>query len=627
MDKFNFETKDGIENNVEKIAEIFPSAVTEGKVNFDTLRTLLGDEVAGDERYEFTWVGKKEAMREAGKPIRKTLRPCPEESKNWEETENLYIEGDNLEVLKLLQESYLGKIKMIYIDPPYNTGNDFIYADDYSIRAVEYQEESGVLSEDGDRLFKNTDTNGRYHSDWCSMMYPRLVLARNLLSEDGVIFISIDENEAENIKKIADEVFGHENYRNQLLVRRRIKSLNLQFADNGLNSFNIAYEYVFVYSKTREFLFNPIRGEKKNSPLTGKWNVFWSNADRPTMRYDILGFAPKTGQWRWQQALADEAVKNYIEYENNFSSKMSLEEYNQMTGNSLRFIRRIPGGKGKNGGVQYWVAPSDTSLRTSNWTDLEVSQIAKDFDLPFDNPKNVSLIQTIISSVPGNNFTVLDFFSGSSTTADAVMRSNQLDNGSRKFIMIQLPEKTDKKSEAYKSGYRNIADIGKERIRRAGEMVKAEIREENKQVKLGEESKPIPDIGFRVFKVDESNMKDVYYSAEEYKQIELDQLVSNIKEDRTDMDLLFACLLDWGLPLSMPHYKEEIDGVTVHTYNNGDLIACFADNISEQLVRTIASRQPLRAVFRDSSFANSPSKINVEEIFKLLAPNTSIRVL
>lgn len=298
-----------------------------------------------------------------------------------------------------------------------------------------------------------------------------------------------------------------------------------------------------------------------------------------------------------------------------------------MTGNSLRFIRRIPGGKGKNGGVQYWVAPSDTSLRTSNWTDLEVSQIAKDFDLPFDNPKNVSLIQTIISSVPGNNFTVLDFFSGSSTTADAVMRSNQLDNGSRKFIMIQLPEKTDKKSEAYKSGYRNIADIGKERIRRAGEMVKAEIREENKQVKLGEESKPIPDIGFRVFKVDESNMKDVYYSAEEYKQIELDQLVSNIKEDRTDMDLLFACLLDWGLPLSMPHYKEEIDGVTVHTYNNGDLIACFADNISEQLVRTIASRQPLRAVFRDSSFANSPSKINVEEIFKLLAPNTSIRVL
>ena len=440
MEKMKMESVDMTVHNIEKIAELFPNCITEmldekkttterkvykKAINFDMLKQILSNDVLdGDEAYEFGWVGKKTSIVDANKPIRKTLRPCKEESKDWDTTENLYIEGDNLEVLKLLQESYLGAIKLIYIDPPYNTGNDFIYHDDFSQSVFEYAEESGVYDEDGNHMFKNTDTNGRFHSDWCTMLYSRLMLARNLLSDDGAIFISIDENEADNAKKICDEIFGRDNYRNQLLVRRRIKSLNVQFADNGLRSFNVGYEYVFVYSKTNKFLFNPIRMKKNNAPDKGTWNVFWSNADRPTMRYDVLGFTPETGQWRWQRELAEEAVNNYRLYEKEYASKMSLEDYWRKTGEQLRFVRRIPDGFGKNGGVQYWVAPSNTSLRTSNWTDLEVSQISKDYDLPFENPKSVDLIRTIVSSIPTDDFIVLDFFAGSATTADAVMRQN-----------------------------------------------------------------------------------------------------------------------------------------------------------------------------------------------------------
>ena len=627
MDKMRMESLDMTTQNIEKIGALFPNCITEtvdenGKpkkaINFDLLKQMLsGDVIEGNEAYEFTWVGKKAAIVEANKPIRKTLRPCKEDSVNWDTTENLYIEGDNLEVLKLLQESYLGAIKVIYIDPPYNTGNDFIYRDDFKIDAREYEEDLGVYDEDGNRMFRNTDSNGRFHSDWCSMMYSRLTLARNLLSDDGVIFISIDENEMDNAKKICDEVFGADNYRNQLLVRRRIKSLNVQFADNGLNSFNVGYEYVFVYSKTNKFLFNPLRMKKQNAPSKGSWNVFWSNADRPTMRYEVLGFTPTTGQWRWQKELADEAVKNYKYYEENYSHKMSLEEYWKMTGEKLKFVRRIPDGYGKNGGVQYWVGPSDTSLRTSNWTDIEVSQIAKDYDLPFDNPKNVDLIKTIISSVPGDDFTVLDFFAGSSTTADAVMRLNASDNGKRKFIMVQIPQETDEGSDARKAGFKTVSEVSRKRIVLAGEKITNEA---------GILSGSL-DVGFRALKADESNMNDVWYSAGEYTQDLLSMLESNVKADRTDLDLLFGCLLEWGLPLSLPYTSETIEGCTVHTYNDGDLIACFDENIPDSVIKTIAKRQPLRAVFRDSSFANSPSKINVGEVFKLLAPDTRVKVI
>ena len=620
MDKIRMESPDMTVQNIEKIAALFPNCVTEMRdenskvkrgINFEILKQMLSpDVVDGDEHYEFTWVGKKASIVEANKPVRKTLRPCPEESKDWGTTENLYIEGDNLEVLKLLQESYLGKVKMIYIDPPYNTGNDFIYADDFMRTQEEENEQMGMYDEDENRLFKNTDSNGRFHSDWCSMIYSRLMLARNLLTDDGSICISIDGGELNSLKEMCDEIFGASNYRNTILTRRRIKSLNSQFAENGLYSLNVGFEYVLVYAKSPKFLMKALRMKKENASSKGRWDVFWSNADRPTMRYEILGFTPETGQWRNAEERAKVAVANYQKYQQEYESKMTLEEYSEMTG-ITDFIRRIPNGTGKNGGVQHWVAPSDTMLRTSNWTDIEVSQIGREIDLPFDNPKSKQLMMELVKLCDcTENDIILDFFSGSATTAHAVMQLNAEDGGHRKFIMVQLPEPCDENSEAFKAGYKNICEIGKERIRRAGEKIKEENPLTTQDL----------DIGFRVLKLDDSNMKDVYYAADDYDQQNLMDMISNIKEDRTDLDLLFGCLLDWGLPLSLPYTSEQIDGCTVHTYNDGDLIACFDPNIPESVVKEIAKRKPLRAVFRDSSFANSPAKINVFEIFKLYMP-------
>lgn len=634
MRKPKFETPDLTSENIEKIAALFPNCITEmldeerstpekkvykRAVNFEMLKQMLSpDVVDGDEAYEFTWVGKKAAIVEANKPIRKTLRPCVAESKDWDTTENLYIEGDNLEVLKLLQESYLGKVKMIYIDPPYNTGNDFIYADDFKMESEEWKVESGEWSEEGDRLFKNTDSNGRFHSDWCSMIYSRLMLARALLKDDGAICISIDGGELTGLKEMCDEVFGASNYRNTILTRRRIKSLNSQFADNGLYSLNVGFEYVLIYAKSPAFLMKAIRMKKENAPAKGRWDVFWSNADRPTMRYDILGFTPETGQWRNSEDRAKIAVANYQKYQQEYEGKISLEEYAEKTG-ITDFIRRIPNGTGKNGGVQHWVAPSDTMLRTSNWTDIEVSQIGKEIDLPFDNPKSKQLMMELVKLCDcAASDLILDFFSGSATTAHAVMQLNAEDGGHRKFIMVQLPEKCDEKSEAYKAGYKNICEIGKERIRRAGEKILKEQLANNNSTLNSPNSKL--DIGFRVLKLDSTNMKDVYYAPCDYDQDFLHQLESNIKDDRTDLDLLFGCLIDWGLPLSLPYKSEQIDGCTVHTYNDGDLIACFDANVPESVVKEIAQRRPLRAVFRDSGFASSPEKINMFEIFKLYMP-------
>ena len=634
MRKPKFETPDLTSENIEKIAALFPNCITEmldeerstpekkvykRAINFELLKQMLSpDVVDGDEAYEFTWVGKKAAIVEANKPIRKTLRPCVAESKDWDTTENLYIEGDNLEVLKLLQESYLGKVKMIYIDPPYNTGNDFIYADDFKMESEEWKVESGEWSEEGDRLFKNTDTNGRFHSDWCSMIYSRLMLARALLKDDGAICISIDSGELTSLKEMCDEVFGASNYRNTILTRRRIKSLNSQFADNGLYSLNVGFEYVLIYAKSPAFLMKAIRMKKENAPAKGRWDVFWSNADRPTMRYDILGFTPETGQWRNSEDRAKIAVANYQKYQQEYEGKISLEEYAEKTG-ITDFIRRIPNGTGKNGGVQHWVAPSDTMLRTSNWTDIEVSQIGKEIDLPFDNPKSKQLMMELVKLCDcAASDLILDFFSGSATTAHAVMQLNAEDGGHRKFIMVQLPEPCDEASEAYKAGYKNICEIGKERIRRAGEKIlKEQLANNNSTLNS---PNPKLDIGFRVLKLDSTNMKDVYYAPCDYDQDFLHQLESNIKDDRTDLDLLFGCLIDWGLPLSLPYKSEQIDGCTVHTYNDGDLIACFDANVPESVVKEIAQRRPLRAVFRDSGFESSPEKINMFEIFKLYMP-------
>lgn len=622
MDRMKFETLDLTSENIEKVAMLFPNCVTEmldedGKVkrgiNFELLKQMLSaDVVDGDEAYEFTWVGKKAAIVEANRPIRKTLRPCKEESVDWDTTENLYIEGDNLEVLKLLQESYLGKVKMIYIDPPYNTGNDFIYRDDFAQSADEYAEEIGVYDKDHNRLFKNTDTNGRFHSAWCSMMYSRLMLARNLLTDDGMIFISIDDHEQENLKKMCDEVFGVNNYISSFIWRRRVPS-----SMSG-NNWSIDHEYVVVYRKSplADFKGNRKLYENYSNPDNdprGPWmadnlTVGMTATQRPNQAYDLID--PKTGivypynpnrVWAFiPESMEKMIADNRIIFPND-SSKRPMQK---------RFKRELK----KNTDPFSTIMIDKVGLNREATKQLQ-NLLGQNY---FNYSKPLSLLSTLVNQgTLEKDSIVLDFFSGSATTAHAVMQLNAEDGGHRKFIMVQLPETCDEKSEAYKAGYKNICEIGKERIRRAGE----KIVEEHPDVAQ------TLDTGFRVFKVDDSNMKEVYYSAGAYTQDLLSLMESNIKEDRTDLDLFFGCLLDWGLPLSMPYCSETIDGCTVHNYNDGDLMACFDENISDSVIKAIANIQPLRVVFRDSSFVDSPSKINVFEVFKLLAPNTQVKVI
>ena len=610
-----FETPDMTAENIEKIAKLFPNCVTEmrdenGKIkrgiNFEMLKQMLSpDIVDGSECYEFTWVGKKASIVEANKPIRKTLRPCLEESKNWDTTENLYIEGDNLEVLKLLQESYLGKVKMIYIDPPYNTGNDFIYADDFMRSQQEEDEQMGMYDEENNRLFKNTDSNGRFHSNWCSMMYSRLMLARNLLADDGVIFISIDDNEQENLRKICDEIFGESNFVTVIAWQclDTIKNDAKYFSDN--------HEYILVYAKMLDKL--AIQGIEKGD----KQRAYYKNYDNdPRGDYLLTPLHAKSGTasgiysytfsngqtWTPPQGtyprFSKETLKKLDEDNRLYLDPLCIKTPQKKTYLSEVGNRMPP--------VSFWDYETFGSTRQSN---KELSNlIGKGI---FQNSKPSKTIKILLDLIANNkNSTILDFFSGSATTAHAAMQLNAEDGGHRKFIMVQLPEPCDEQSEAYKAGYKNICEIGKERIRRAGEKIKAENGLAAQNL----------DVGFRVLKLADSNMKDVYYAADEYKQSDLFDMVSNIKDDRTDLDLLFGCLLDWGLPLSLPYTSEKIEGCTVHTYNDGDLIACFDDNIPESVIKEIAKRKPLRAVFRDGGFADSPSKINVFEIFKLYMP-------
>ena len=653
MDKMKFESPDMTAQNIDRIAALFPNCITEmldeehstpekkvykRAVNFELLKQMLSpDVVDGDEAYEFTWVGKKAAIVEANKPIRKTLRPCVAESKDWDSTENLYIEGDNLEVLKLLQESYLGKVKMIYIDPPYNTGNDFIYADDFMRSQEEENEQMGMYDEDENRLFKNTDTNGRFHSDWCSMIYSRLLLARNLLTEDGFIFISVDENEFENMTKISSEVFGRSNLRNCIAVRRGIKNVQAQF--DTLSSLSQGHEYILLFSKRTDSrlpkLFSVFDEKKK-----GKWDTFWRGTDRPTMRYELFGKCPEKGQWRWEQGRTKQAIKNYEVYLSNYSKEMSIDDYYSYvltsSGAKTDFVRL-----NDEGTIQYYVPPQEGKLLSDNWMDIMMTGTYT----VFDTEKSLDIMNRIVGWITKEEDIILDFFSGSATTAHAVMQLNYEDKGHRKFIMVQLPEACDAKSEAYRAGYKNICEIGKERIRRAGAEIQQDraieigthkhewnqtcyyVEHKEECDKLGhlpdeyfEKEFPPVDTGFRVLKLDDTNMKDVYYAPDDYDQGMLAGLESNIKDDRTDLDLLFGCLIDWGLPLSLPYKSEQLGGCTVHTYNDGDLIACFDANVPESVVKEIAQRKPLRAVFRDSGFASSPEKINVFEIFKLYMP-------
>ena len=681
MEKMKMQSVDMTADNIEKIGALFPNCITEtadenGRlkkaVNFDMLRQMLSDDVAdGDEAYEFTWVGKKASIVEANKPIRKTLRPCKEESVNWDTTENLYIEGDNLEVLKLLQESYLGKVKMIYIDPPYNTGNDFIYNDDFKMSGEEYADELGELDEDGNRLFKNTETNGRFHSDWCSMIYSRLMLARNLLSEDGVIFISIDDNEQENLKKICDEVFGTDNYINTISLKlkniagasgggedKRLKK-NMEFillyakSYKAISQFENVYSYTPISEMVEQYRADGISWKYTTALVDAGEKVYvGSTIDGDgeeikiykRINYDIKSISAIMKSERLTEKEAYDKYAKCI-----FQTAMPqssirprvMEKVNEIGIDSdLYSIEYVPK-SGRNKGTLYEQFYKGENFRLFAWLrdvaeevdgvlykkDLQgtlwdfvgdTKNLTKEGDVSFPNGKKpVKLLIQMLKMITKEDDIVLDFFSGSATTAHAVMQLNSEDDGKRKFIMVQLPEPCDEKSEAYKAGYKNICEIGKERIRRAG----AKIREENPMTTAE------LDTGFRVLKLDSTNMTDVYYSPLEIDQQMLLEQVENIKPDRTDLDLLFGCLLDWGIPLNMPYISENIDGCTVHTYNDGDLIACFNKNVPESVVKAIAKRQPLRVVFRDSCFEDSPSKINVGEIFKMIAPDTRVKVI
>lgn len=631
---------DVVESNVAKIAALFPQCVTEtaekitdfdGKVkyksrlaiDFDKLRAELSDDVLDEmeERYQFTWPDKRAASRLANVATDKTLRPNVDASVDFWNTQNLYIEGDNLDVLKVLRENYLGRVKMIYIDPPYNTGNDFVYNDDFAQGKEKFEQSSGLFDEDGNQVLdpmqRNTESNGRFHTDWLNMIYPRIKVARDLLSDDGVIFISIDDNELENMRRVCNEIFGVSNFRNTILTRRRVKSLNSQFADNGLQTLNVGFEYVLVYAKSKDFVMKALRQKKAVAKTEGQWQGFWSNADRPTMRYDVLGFTPETGQWRSSKEKADIAVANYKKYQSEFATQMSLEEYSEKTG-IVDFIKRDLNGKGKNGGVYHWVPPTDTTLRTSNWTDIEVSQIIKEIDLPFDNPKNRTLIAELIKlSEFSSTDIILDFFSGSATTAHAVMKLNAEDGGKRKFIMVQLPEVTDEKSEARKAAYETICQIGEERIRRAGKKLKEEAGANGGDL----------DIGFRVLKLDSSNMEDVYYSPEDFTEQTLFNTVDNVKADRTPLDLLFQVLPELNIELSAKIEERSVNGKRVFFVDGGYLIATFDTDVNESTVTEIAKMKPQYFVMRDASAANDNVLDNFEQIFRHYSPETIRKIL
>lgn len=634
LEKMKMETLDLTTQNVDKIAALFPNCITEmrdenGKikrgVNFEMLKQMLSpDVVDGDECYEFTWVGKKASIVEANKPIRKTLRPCPEESKNWDTTENLYIEGDNLEVLKLLQEAYLGKVKMIYIDPPYNTGSDrFVYPDNYEISKGEYDELSGRIDGDGNCLFiDNMESNPTFHSVWCSMTYQRLLLARNILSENGCIIISIDDSEVGNLKKICDEIYGADNFVNCFVWNcSTAGGIRPKFASK-------THEYLLCYAKNKhslEMFSAPLSADAvkmytqkdEKGVYRNKDFVFKNKSTNVNQKYPIECpdgeiVIPKNGYiYRFVRERFEEASRQGLVT----FKKSTTGPLMTMTGEQAHWNIYIKKYLGDATGAPSTLIPKEMMSIYNVGTQC-VQNLFGGIRV-FENAKPVDVILYFIKMITDKDSIIMDFFSGSSTTAHAVMQLNVEDGGNRKFIMVQISEPCDENSEAYKAGYKNICEIGKERIRRAGEKIKEESPLTTQDL----------DIGFRVLKLADTNMEDVYYSADEYDQSMLKQMESNIKPDRTDLDLLFGCLLEWGLPLSMPYRSEQVEGCSVHTYNDGDLIACFDKDVPESVVKEIAKRQPLRAVFRDSSFADSPAKINVFEIFKLLSADTRVKVL
>ena len=557
-------------------------------VNWGKLRELLGDNVADDEPevYDFTWVGKRAAQREAMAPIRKTLRPCPEESVNWDTTQNLYIEGDNLEVLKLLQNSYMGKVKMIYIDPPYNTGNDFVYHDDFAQSAEEYDESN--RDEEGNRYRKNIDSNGRFHSDWCSMLYARLMTSRNLLSKDGAIFISIGDDEEANLIKICDEVFGEQNFIASICHKHRASVSNDRIISENHN-------HLVFYAKDMDTLFarkhligddpnlegftlKDDRGEYRLTPVDGP-----GGAKKGNPHYEFLGVM---GYWRYSKETMQQKYDDGLIVRT--ANGLQQKYYKSKAEESRKTV------------TTWWDEDFLTSSATKQLVDLMGGKT-------FDNPKNVNLILRALKMITkfDKNAIVIDFFSGSGTTGQAVMQLNSEDNGHRKYILVQLNEEIAENSYAYENGYRYIPEIAKERIRRAGKKIKEEHPE----------AKDL-DIGFRVLKCDESNYKNVAFAPKDYSQESLDLFVDNIKEDRSDLDLLFDCMLRWGITLDLPMTKTKVDGCTIHNVNEGGLVACFDGIITEKVIDAIADMYPAKIVFRDSSFEEAAQKMNLFELFK-----------
>lgn len=654
MEKMRMESINITAQNIDKIADIFPNCITEtvdesGKskkaINFEILKQMLSDDIIdGDEAYELTWVGKKASIIETNKPIRKTLRPCLEESKNWDTTENLYIEGDNLDVLKLLQESYLGKVKMIYIDPPYNTGKNYIYRNDFTMDKEEFNSEAGLVDEEGARLAANPVGSARYHSAWLTMMYQRLLIARNLLSTDGVMVVAIDENEFASLALIIKEVFGESSYEHSY-----VSIVHNPRGQQG-NNFSYVNEYlIFVYPNDgKKYLADFPKSEVDSRNLRDSG----TESDRTDARMCFYPFYVKNNKIVRIGDVPDNSFHpksaNIVQEDGTIEIWPMTDEGHEKKWRYARqsvesILEKLQPKMGR-ASVQIIFNKDEGTMR-SVWVDAKYDASEYGTKLldklfggaSFTFPKSLYAVMDCVKAVTkfDKNAIVMDFFSGSATTAHAVMELNALDQGHRKNIMVQLPEDLDealsrasdsKTKKSIKSAIRfldsidkrhTICEIGKERIRRSGE----KIKDENPLLAQS------LDTGFRVLKLDSSNMRDVYYSPNDYSQGFLYQLESNIKPDRTDLDLLFGCLLDWGLPLSWPYSSKQIDGCTVHDYNDGDLIACFDENVPDSVIKEIAKKQPLRAVFRDSSFADSPSKINVGEIFKLIAPDTKVKVI
>jgi len=632
MDKLKMTSMDKVQGNIEKIKALFPNAVTEVKrngrtelkVDFDVLKQELSNDLIDDRelRYQFTWPDKQRAVLRANTRTNKTLRPCREESVDFDNTQNLYIEGDNLEVLKLLQETYLGKIKMIYIDPPYNTGNDFVYNDDFAMSAQDYSEVSGEYDEEGNRLVLNTESNGRFHTDWLNMIYPRLRLTKDLLSDDGIIFISIDDNEVDNLRKVCDEIFGEHNFICNFVRKNK--------AGSGHDSAYIAIEFDYVLCYVKNIQSCTLNQEIVDTECDPKYKLsdeFEDKRGRYYLRdldyrgsysealdYPIIapdgteiysgGVHGRPNTWRWSKQKFDWGVRNnFIVFQQKVdkSWKVYIKQYQYVDNNNQSYIRTIP-----------YRALIDYSNGLGSMECEEL--LGRGF---FSYPKPSALLKHLLKIGTTKDSIILDFFSGSATTAHAVMQLNAEDGGNRKFIMVQLPEPCDEKSEAYKAGYKNICEIGKERIRRAGK----KIKEEN-----GEKAQNL-DIGFRVLKLDSSNLKDIYYKPEEYSQTLLGNLQDNIKADRTPLDLLFQVMLELDKPISAKITQTVIDGKSLFNVDDGDLIACFEDNISADVVTEIAKVKPIYAVFRDSGLSSDSVAANFDQIFATYSPNTVRKVL